>query len=377
MPQPALQLTGIIREDGHGELRGHGRVDRFAGISPDDIRTLVMEHAIREASERDEQIELRVVDVDGVFPLLIAPDGTINENGPAEPLQFGDDQLSPPDAHTGYSMTLHESIRIPRGEMMSAIPDPERKPEAKPEPKNTRGKTVDADATSDSDSSSTAGSADQQPADEKPQQADAQLEMHESWLPSFPRDRDADEQTGDSSESPRDAVQREIDAIEQAVASKSANAEQKTERVGTDPAPAQTGDGDGGLNEDTDPRPAGSTALGSNASKIPPMPGADAQAAVPATAQSQNQTGTQVVARDRGVASGRRSERVRAGRNGESPAGFGDPVRAGAVNRAANRTRGRGGLAAAGFECPGCACSTRAGGGSHVRTESRCEHRAR
>lgn len=319
MPQPALQLTGIIREDGHGELRGHGRVDRFAGISPDDIRTLVMEHAIREASERDEQIELRVVDVDGVFPLLIAPDGTINENGPAEPLQFGDDQLSPPDAHTGYSMTLHESIRIPRGEMMSAIPDPERKPDAKPEPKSTRGQKADGGATSDSDSSSTAGSgADQQPADEKPQQADAQLDMHESWLPSFPRDRDADEQTGDSSESPRDAVQREIDAIEQAVASKSANAEQKTERVGADTAPAQTGDGNGGLNEDTDPRPAGSTALGSNASKIPPMPGADAQIA---TAQSQNQTGTQ----DASPATG--GWHQVAGRNASGPGAMGKAPR--------------------------------------------------
>ncbi|CAG7844120.1 ESX-1 secretion-associated protein EspI [Pseudoclavibacter triregionum] len=136
MPQGSGELIGIIRPDGLGELRGEGFLARIRGANADEVRALVIQRAMAVAAERGERVSLRAVDVDAVYPLSIDADGTIREEGPAEPLRDRDDELTPEgaapkrpgdgragDGHEGYDADLHPALRLPRPEMMSRHPD--------------------------------------------------------------------------------------------------------------------------------------------------------------------------------------------------------------------------------------------------------------
>lgn len=117
-------LIGVIRADGRGELRGEGIYRPIVAANADEVRALLMEHAISVAASQGAAVGLRVVDVDAVYPLVVGPRGEIAEAGMPEPKEPGDDELQPPK-HEGYDPTLDAALRLPKPEMLSRTPDPE------------------------------------------------------------------------------------------------------------------------------------------------------------------------------------------------------------------------------------------------------------
>ena len=111
------RLVALIRADGRGELREGMQVERFQADNADDLRGEVMMRAIERAQELGTELKLRTIDIDGVYPLIITPDGNVDQEGEVEPLQPGDSELLPED----YGQPLHETLSLPRSTMMAAL----------------------------------------------------------------------------------------------------------------------------------------------------------------------------------------------------------------------------------------------------------------
>ena len=143
-------LVALVRADGQGELRDGERVTRMRAASSDELRGMVMERAIAVAVDEHVPVRVRVIDVDGVYPLVLTPDGRIDQDGPVEPLEPGDVDLTPESpAHEDVAQlfgapepesapeedadevapalsddSLHETIRLPRPGMMAPLVPP-------------------------------------------------------------------------------------------------------------------------------------------------------------------------------------------------------------------------------------------------------------
>lgn len=128
--QTVSELVAVIRADGRGELREGGHVTRMRAPDADELRGMVMERAIAVAVDSGRPVRVRTIDVDGVYPLVIGPDGRIEEDGEVTPLAPGDDTLSSESPVRGFDVPdedsrprepLHETVRLPRAGMMAAL----------------------------------------------------------------------------------------------------------------------------------------------------------------------------------------------------------------------------------------------------------------
>ncbi|WP_371030167.1 chromosome partitioning protein [Pseudoclavibacter sp. JSM 162008] len=141
-----LALEVLIRRDGVGEIREGGAVERIIAADADELRSEIMTRVVDRATREEIVIDLRTIDIDGVFPLRVSPDGSLVETGDVGELAPGDDQLTDRLAHAepaesgisaepavdgGYEAStgansdgflpqgnVHETVRIPRVEMM-------------------------------------------------------------------------------------------------------------------------------------------------------------------------------------------------------------------------------------------------------------------
>lgn len=137
------ELTVLVRADGEGELRDGGRVTRMRAANADELRGMLMERALAVAFDEGVDVHVTTIDVDGVYDLLCTPEGQVDEVGDMRPLEEGDSDLTPeaPTRQTdgGYaalfgldvgepstevaapSVPVHETIRLPREDMMAKL----------------------------------------------------------------------------------------------------------------------------------------------------------------------------------------------------------------------------------------------------------------
>lgn len=147
-----LALEVLIRRDGVGEIREGDSVERIIAADADELRSAIMTRVVDRATREDIVIDLRTIDIDGVFPLRVSPDGSLIETGDVAELAPGEDELTdrlaPTTAETGSPDDLvadghaeetagansdgflpqgnvHETVRIPRVEMMHHALDQE------------------------------------------------------------------------------------------------------------------------------------------------------------------------------------------------------------------------------------------------------------
>ncbi|PPF43799.1 hypothetical protein C5B85_11640 [Pseudoclavibacter sp. AY1F1] len=164
-----LALEVLIRRDGVGEIREGDSVERIIAADADELRNEIMTRVVDRATSEQIVIDLRTIDIDGVFPLRVSPDGSLIETGDVGELAPGEDELtdrlklSGPEAGAaagvdeaqassptrgeaqvdgGYEASVgansdgflpqgnvHETVRIPRVEMMHHALDHEDGPE--------------------------------------------------------------------------------------------------------------------------------------------------------------------------------------------------------------------------------------------------------
>lgn len=118
-------LIALVRLDGKGELREGMHVERFEAADADAVRELVLTKAMERAAELGEDLDVRTIDVDAVYPLRVSASGGLEQVGDPEPLQEGDTDLAPD------TESLHETVSLPRTSMMAALqaePDPAQQP---------------------------------------------------------------------------------------------------------------------------------------------------------------------------------------------------------------------------------------------------------
>lgn len=247
-----LALEVLIRRDGVGEIREGDSVERIIAADADELRNEIMTRVVDRATREQLVIDLRTIDIDGVFPLRVSPDGSLIETGNVGELAPGEDELtdrlklggtegdSPagdnneaqggalgggePHVDGGYEASVgansdgflpqgnvHETVRIPRVEMMHHALDHEVEvgpaaqdaqqlepaqpgPEPQPQPTPARGFAPDGAAQG-----APAGEAVAPPVWFEDRIDEDGLEDTQPWQPRFPRDARA---------------QRELDEIE-------------------------------------------------------------------------------------------------------------------------------------------------------------------
>ncbi len=108
-------LVALVRYDGKGELREGLHVERFEAADADTVRELVITRAIERAAELGEDLDVRTIDVDAVYPLRVRASGGLDQVGDPEPLQPGDTSLAP------VTESLHETVSLPRTSMMAKL----------------------------------------------------------------------------------------------------------------------------------------------------------------------------------------------------------------------------------------------------------------
>ncbi|PPF83922.1 chromosome partitioning protein [Pseudoclavibacter sp. RFBJ3] len=147
-----LALEVLIRRDGVGEIREGDSVERIIAADADELRSAIMTRVVDRATRDEIVIDLRTIDIDGVFPLRVSPDGGLVETGDVAELAPGEDELTDrlapgatapepsgdpatQDRHDETSAAnsdgflpqgnVHETVRIPRVEMMHHALDQE------------------------------------------------------------------------------------------------------------------------------------------------------------------------------------------------------------------------------------------------------------
>lgn len=153
-----LALEVLIRRDGVGEIREGDSVERIIAADADELRSEIMTRVVDRATREQIVIDLRTIDIDGVFPLRVSPDGSLIETGDVGELEPGEDELTDrlgreePEAHEQHADggpessvgansdgflpqgNVHETVRIPRVEMMHHALDHEVEPTAQESP---------------------------------------------------------------------------------------------------------------------------------------------------------------------------------------------------------------------------------------------------
>lgn len=122
-------LIALVRLDGKGELREGMHVERFEAADADSVRELVLTRAMERAAELGEDLDVRTIDVDAVYPLRVSASGGLDQVGDPEPLQPGDTDLAPD------TESLHETVSLPRTSMMAAL---QAEPESAPQPAESK-----------------------------------------------------------------------------------------------------------------------------------------------------------------------------------------------------------------------------------------------
>lgn len=153
-----LALEVLIRRDGVGEIREGDSIERIIAADADELRSEIMTRVVDRATREQIVIDLRTIDIDGVFPLRVSPDGSLIETGDVGELEPGEDELTDrlgreePEAHEQHADggpessvgansdgflpqgNVHETVRIPRVEMMHHALDHEVEPTAQESP---------------------------------------------------------------------------------------------------------------------------------------------------------------------------------------------------------------------------------------------------
>ncbi|MDJ1369992.1 MinD/ParA family ATP-binding protein [Gulosibacter molinativorax] len=137
MSQTGRSLVALVRADGHGELRDGDRVIRMNAGNSDELRGQLMERAIAIAVDEGREIDLKTIDVDGIYSLVCYPNGNLEQVGDVQPLGPGDIELTPEAdsnaADGGYAQlfgsggndgerdadSVHETIQLPREGMLA------------------------------------------------------------------------------------------------------------------------------------------------------------------------------------------------------------------------------------------------------------------
>lgn len=89
-----LALEVLIRRDGVGEIREGDSVERIIAADADELRNEIMTRVVDRATREQLVIDLRTIDIDGVFPLRVSPDGSLIETGNVGELAPGEDELT-------------------------------------------------------------------------------------------------------------------------------------------------------------------------------------------------------------------------------------------------------------------------------------------
>ena len=221
------ELEAVIRYDGRGEVREGGRATPMTAEDSDELRALVMQHVITIAETEQGPVGLRTIDVDGVYHLVVHPDGDIAEEGGVDPLEDGDHDLVSDAAGAaaqhnvhhdgGYAAMfgddpeqgddgagVHETIQLPRVGMMSTATEliPVQQPAATVPAAPAASATAEAHADDGVDLDELfdefhdEGLDDDEVADEPASTrddhddtSDEEGDGPEAWAPSFPRTR--------------------------------------------------------------------------------------------------------------------------------------------------------------------------------------------
>ncbi|PPF74956.1 chromosome partitioning protein [Pseudoclavibacter sp. Z016] len=213
-----LALEVLIRRDGVGEIREGDSVERIIAADADELRSAIMTRVVDRATRDEIVIDLRTIDIDGVFPLRVSPDGGLVETGDVAELAPGEDELTDrlapgatapepsgdpatQDRHDETSAAnsdgflpqgnVHETVRIPRVEMMHHALDQEAEV-AQPAPVLEAGLTETGPAPESPDQhEDEAGSptnAETPPVWFEDRIDEDGLEDTQPWQPRFPRD---------------------------------------------------------------------------------------------------------------------------------------------------------------------------------------------
>ncbi|MBF4457619.1 MinD/ParA family ATP-binding protein [Pseudoclavibacter sp. VKM Ac-2867] len=251
-----LALEVLIRRDGVGEIREGDSVERIIAADADELRSAIMTRVVDRATREEIVIDLRTIDIDGVFPLRVSPDGSLIETGDVGELAPGEDELTdrlaPGGAAAGSSVepvsedrqdetvgansdgflpqgNVHETVRIPRVEMMHHALDqdaeaaqPAPAPDAGlPETENESGPAPESPEPYD-DEAGNPSNADTPPVWFEDRIDEDGLEDTQPWQPRFPRDA---------------RQMRELEELERAEAGASERARADTAPESANPAP--------------------------------------------------------------------------------------------------------------------------------------------
>lgn len=220
-----LALEVLIRRDGVGEIREGDSVERIIAADADELRSEIMTRVVDRATREQIVIDLRTIDIDGVFPLRVSPDGSLVETGDVGELAPGEDELTDRirsgeaeaeeqradgdyEASVGANSdgflpqgNVHETVRIPRVEMMHHALDHEVVPTAQeaPQLEAPQHEPAPEPEFEPGDAGQGATDADVPPVWFEDRIDEDGLEDTQPWQPRFPRDARA---------------QRELDEIE-------------------------------------------------------------------------------------------------------------------------------------------------------------------
>ncbi|PPG30806.1 chromosome partitioning protein [Pseudoclavibacter sp. RFBG4] len=213
-----LALEVLIRRDGVGEIREGDSVERIIAADADELRSAIMTRVVDRATREEIVIDLRTIDIDGVFPLRVSPDGSLIETGDVGELAPGEDELTdrlaPGATATGPSPdaaaeerreetpgansdgflpqgNVHETVRIPRVEMMHHALDQEAEV-AQPAPVPEAGLPATGSAPEGTeqhdDEAGSPSNAETPPVWFEDRIDEDGLEDTQPWQPRFPRD---------------------------------------------------------------------------------------------------------------------------------------------------------------------------------------------
>src|SRR5688500_13378188 len=86
-------ITALVRADGTGEVSVNGTAFPVFADDIEGIRAAIIDRVAQEAAELDRPVRVATTDLDGVYPLVVSPDGAVDSDGPVIPLA-GDDDAS-------------------------------------------------------------------------------------------------------------------------------------------------------------------------------------------------------------------------------------------------------------------------------------------
>lgn len=96
-------ITALVRADGTGEVSVNGETFPVFANDIEGIRAAIIDRVAQEAAALDRPVQVATTDLDGIYPLLVHPDGGVDSNGPMIPL--GGEAEASDGAHAAQAPT--------------------------------------------------------------------------------------------------------------------------------------------------------------------------------------------------------------------------------------------------------------------------------